>query len=513
VTVAGTNSALNVKNTNGVLLVTLGSANTGTEQATLDMSGLGTFTASVSTFLVGVGSGSEGVAIGRIGGVVYLAQTNTIMAAAAVAATETSDTAATAVSFDIGDADGNPGLASALYLGQTNAIYADAIAVGRQKESATMEFNPNLVGNLPTPSAYFRGANASGVTTWSIGDQLANTGSGESPTGTADFTGGYVNAQVSTLYVGRASGGSAGTGTAAGTLTFDNGIFSVNTLYAGYQPTNALKSVTGTVNVNSSASPIASGTLLVSSSLNLGLTTTGGTAATGSLNINGGTANVNAIAAGVNGASSTVSLNGGSLSVTNAAGSPAAPLTTLSLTGGVLQLNPDASGNLTNIVATTITTSGTTTINIGSIVNASSPNTAVQIPLISYATSGGGTDPYPALALGTVPAGYASPSLVDDTAKQTVDLHITTPAILVPTVPPGITGFSMTNGNAVLNGTNGQAGRTYYLLATTNLALPVNRWVAVATNLLGGANFTFIGTNAVTASRPQQFYILSGTNN
>ena len=69
------------------------------------------------------------------------------------------------------------------------------------------------------------------------------------------------------------------------------------------------------------------------------------------------------------------------------------------------------------------------------------------------------------------------------------------------------------NGNVVINGTNGQAGRTYYLLSSTNLLLPRNQWVALATNVLSSANFIFTGTNAVTPGRARQFYILSSTNN
>ena len=58
---------------------------------------------------------------------------------------------------------------------------------------------------------------------------------------------------------------------------------------------------------------------------------------------------------------------------------------------------------------------------------------------------------------------------------------------LIPTIPPAITSFSLADGNVVISGTNGQAGGTYYLLAATNLAKPVNQWHTVATNVLGAA--------------------------
>ncbi|MGA2854167.1 MAG: autotransporter-associated beta strand repeat-containing protein, partial [Verrucomicrobiota bacterium] len=81
------------------------------------------------------------------------------------------------------------------------------------------------------------------------------------------------------------------------------------------------------------------------------------------------------------------------------------------------------------------------------------------------------------------------------------------------TSTPGITSFTMNGTDIVISGTNGQAGDAYYLLASTNLALPLNQWQTVATNVLSaGGSFTFTGTNVVTAGDNRQFYILSNTN-
>jgi hypothetical protein len=89
--------------------------------------------------------------------------------------------------------------------------------------------------------------------------------------------------------------------------------------------------------------------------------------------------------------------------------------------------------------------------------------------------------------------------------------------VLVPTNTVSITQFSLVNGNAVISGTNGLSGGTYYLLASTNLTKPFSQWTAVATNVVNtnGVNgaFTFIGTNVVSPGAGQQFYILSNTNN
>jgi autotransporter-associated beta strand protein len=77
----------------------------------------------------------------------------------------------------------------------------------------------------------------------------------------------------------------------------------------------------------------------------------------------------------------------------------------------------------------------------------------------------------------------------------------------------GITSFSLNGANIVITGTNGQAGDAYYLLQSTNVALPLSQWKVVATNVLSAnGNFTFTGTNVVVPGNHQQFYLLSNTN-
>lgn len=92
--------------------------------------------------------------------------------------------------------------------------------------------------------------------------------------------------------------------------------------------------------------------------------------------------------------------------------------------------------------------------------------------------------------------------------------------IVIPYVPgpgtftntPGITSFTLNGVNVVLTISNAQANDAYYLLTSTNLALPINQWRTVATNVPGtSGTFTFTGTNVMNGL-PQQFYILSNTN-
>ena len=86
------------------------------------------------------------------------------------------------------------------------------------------------------------------------------------------------------------------------------------------------------------------------------------------------------------------------------------------------------------------------------------------------------------------------------------------PGITYITNSPAITSFSLEGANAVISGTNGQAGGTCYLLMTTNIADPQNQWKTVATNVLGGDAYTFTGTNVVNAGSAQQYFMLSSTN-
>jgi hypothetical protein len=72
-----------------------------------------------------------------------------------------------------------------------------------------------------------------------------------------------------------------------------------------------------------------------------------------------------------------------------------------------------------------------------------------------------------------------------------------------------ITGITLSGTNLVLNGANGLSGATYNILTSTNLALPLNQWTPISTNVLnGGGNFTIIATNAVNRNLRQSFYIL-----
>jgi PKD repeat protein len=101
------------------------------------------------------------------------------------------------------------------------------------------------------------------------------------------------------------------------------------------------------------------------------------------------------------------------------------------------------------------------------------------------------------------------PSTVLQFGYQDDDFCFGLDDISVVPAKPGIAGLRLSGTNLVLNGSNGQAGRTYYVLTSTNLHLPLSQWTRVATNVLSASgNFTLTVTNTVSPNVPQRFYIL-----
>ena len=310
--ITGAGGTLLVTNTSANVLVSQNhSVTTGesSAQATLDLSGLDKFSATVSRLLVGVDLTIKGAS-----GVLNLAKTNTITATAG----------STAPQIDVGDntlSQGSAGIPSVLLLGKTNGFFADSIAVGRGKTDNTgssMSFNSIFA----SPTAYFRGTNgsASRVSTWSIGDAYGSkVTSYLASVGTCDFSLGTVDALVNTMYVGKGADASIANGaniTGLGTLTLSAGTMDVNTLQVGVSVT---VSGAGTVNVNG-------GTLLVNTSFLLA----NGSGSSGTLNLSNGvvTAN-NGITA--SGGTATINLAGGTLNATNSTatiGTAAIPVNT-----------------------------------------------------------------------------------------------------------------------------------------------------------------------------------------
>src|SRR5665213_1861419 len=363
-----------------------GPSSAGSGQATLDMSGLDTFTATISRVdVASVASGAN-----RSTGVLLLAKTNTITASGA----------SPAISLGLSGSNNGSGT-TRLALGQTNAIFADSFSIARQKETGVrMDFN----SAFNNPVAFFRNTNGvSPISTWVIGNGENNSGT-TSCNGTCNFTGGIVDILVTTMTIGQSSSSTSGSGNSVGTLTFDGGTINVNTLQVGRQTANTGKSGNGTVNVNTNATTGTAGTLVVNTVLNLSSTVGGAGAAIspGTLNINGGTVLANSIVPDTNhaGASTIAITAGGTLVVSNTAGTVSTPVTTFTTADGTLQIS--VSGATPEVVATTLNADGTAnTINIAALPPISS--FPVQFPIIQYSGSIG--DVGFNFVLGSLPAG------------------------------------------------------------------------------------------------------------
>jgi T5SS/PEP-CTERM-associated repeat protein len=81
-------------------------------------------------------------------------------------------------------------------------------------------------------------------------------------------------------------------------------------------------------------------------------------------------------------------------------------------------------------------------------------------------------------------------------------------AILVVSQPPLLFGSVVRSGaSLVVSGVGGQANATYWVLTTTNVALPLMNWAHLQTNQFDGfGNFAF--TDAILPAAPQRFYRL-----
>jgi autotransporter-associated beta strand protein len=104
-------------------------------------------------------------------------------------------------------------------------------------------------------------------------------------------------------------------------------------------------------------------------------------------------------------------------------------------------------------------------------------------------------------------AGFVLPPLTTNLVWNTNTLNISGTLSVAAYLPPSIGTLGATGGNLNLNGSNGIAYWTYYVLAATNLSAA--QWFPVATNQFdAGGHFTLTLTNAINLNSPQMFYRL-----
>lgn len=390
-TIMGTNGTLNVSNTAANVLVVQGLAanGSGTQRATLDLSGLGAFNANVSRISVGDITAGNANNAQNATGTLKLAQTNSITTLFAGTAITNGTTATPTNAINIGLDNGNAGGVNFFYLGQMNTFSIDSIGVGLDKATSSMLFNPGWIN----PSATFYGTNGSNsrVRFWTIGDMASSGSSSGIANGTNDFTGGTVNALVDTMSLGRdRQGGNTGATITRGTLIFGAGTINVNNIFIGNQyftATGNSNPMNGVVNVNGTA------VLQVNTNLVLGNTTVNSTAAQntfGVLSVTNGTILANNIKVGTFSTSvnNAINLNGATLIITNSLATNAtAGLAQLNIGNSTLGLNVPANAALVGLVKTLTAFGSTNLIQLAPVpVFNSYPQI---IPLIQYTTLNG----------------------------------------------------------------------------------------------------------------------------
>ena len=143
-----------------------------------------------------------------------------------------------------------------------------------------------------------------------------------------------------------------------------------------------------------------------------------------------------------------------------------------------------------------VTAQGNLTVNNTLNITAGNGFGAGTYTLFAYAGFFFGTP-----VLGTTPPGY-NYSITNPPGL--IQLLVQAPA---PPPPPSFSSISATANGLVMSGTGGTTNGTFYVLVSTNIALPLNQWMPVATNRFDGSG-NFIFTNAVVPNSPQAFYLL-----
>jgi hypothetical protein len=77
--------------------------------------------------------------------------------------------------------------------------------------------------------------------------------------------------------------------------------------------------------------------------------------------------------------------------------------------------------------------------------------------------------------------------------------------IVSPINPPSFGAITLNGANLIVSGSGGTPGANYYVLSSTNIALPAASWTRIATNQFDGSgNFAF--TNAASPAFSQRFF-------
>ncbi len=343
--VTGATGTLTVSDATRDIVVATTSPGPATTQ-TLNLSGLGTFNATLANLYVGNPRSSSGAASTGVANndTLTLAGNNTISASGTNG-------------IVLGGATTSPGTSGTqrLKLGTTNVLNATRFVVGASRSSGALEFNTGQIN----PTVTIRGATGgTSRTDIFLGDQaitlnpgISQSGGGStSITGTMNFTGGTVNARIDNLIVGMGGGSATTRPSGNGSFTMDgaSSVVDVNTLFVARNANDGNAS-SGTASTGTFT--ITNGTLQVNTAMIIAndidtTATAGGTQhVQGTFTVEGGNATIGSVGTPVD------LLLGNHVT----SGNPGLATATVNLTGGTLTVFGDIKDG--NLGAGTITSS------------------------------------------------------------------------------------------------------------------------------------------------------------
>lgn len=297
-------------------------------QASLDMSGLSTFNATVSSFLVGTANANNQAANRST---LTLAGTNTI----------------TATTMHVGTATKGSTFAgqnSVLNLGANNTINANTISLGgiASRQGGTIRF-ADASGSATTGGTVKIRGTSGGTSRADLTIGIGGDGS-QAVTSSVDFTGNSVDALLGTLTVG---GHNLGTGTLTGNFSMNAGTVDANTVVVA-QRSGASAAATAVGNLNVAGGTFQAGAMTIA--LN---SATANSTATGTLNVSGGSVQV-----GTSGAPAGITLGTatGTVTLTANATINVTGTGTLSVFGNIAEGSNAGTGTITS----TLTVNGGT---------------------------------------------------------------------------------------------------------------------------------------------------------
>jgi|GEM_PF-1651624 len=314
---------------------------------TTDFTGLGSFSATVNEFRVAYGINNKST--------LYLSNTSSSV---------------TAASVQISNSNGFNAGKGILMLGTgTNTISADNINIGVSKGNGVIQFASQSAGSAGTVVIGGKTGAAANIT---VGSSL-NTSTGAFPTGLLDLRGHTATVTTGELVIAKRS--SSGTGGATGTVYFDGGTFTANSI--------EIATMSGEAGSSTSTNPQATGMLIISG---------------GTFTVNTGGSFVLATYSNTNGygsALATLSISGGTL-VSNvdiregggANSTTANTTSTIQLKGGTLDMTGHSIGDATNVIDVLTLESGTLKdvqeINGGGAITKSSTGTLTFLGTNTY---------------------------------------------------------------------------------------------------------------------------------